>query len=237
MAPGQRPMQDFRAWKSYMTAGMWAEVNATPALASELLCQAISSLDGVNLSELSSAGLAAAALVAEHGPSVAPTLSDDEVQRMYHFVKASCYIDTYKTCGDHRGTMDTYKTCGDHRGTMERCPPPGSSNVCNYTDASASQARLKELKHPVAEYITLLPASPSLLLAQFPQVAFANFSATKVPVSFPLNETACAMVERRIVKRGGGVASASMSVQQLRGFSKPPCTYYSACGEHRNIHI
>ena len=208
MAPGQRSMQDFRAWKSYMTAGMWAEVNANPALASELLCQAISSLGGVNLSELSSAGLAAAALVAEHGPSVAPTLSDDEVQRMYHFVKASCYIDTYKTCGDHRGTM-------------ERCPPPGSSNVCNYTDASASQARLKELKHPVAEYITLLPASPSLLLAQFPQVAFANFSATKVPVSFPLNETACAMVERRIVKRGGGVASASMSVQQLRGFSKP----------------
>ena len=207
-----------------MTAGMWAEVNANPALASELLCQAISSLGGVCLSELSSAGLAAAALVAEHGPSVAPTLSDDEVQRMYHFVKASCYIDTYKTCGDHRGTM-------------ERCPPPGSSNVCNYTDASASQARLKELKHPVAEYITLLPASPSLLLAQFPQVAFANFSATKVPVSFPLNETACAMVERRIVKRGGGVASASMSVQQLRGFSKPPCTYYSACGEHRNIHI
>ena len=77
-----------------MTAGMWAEVNASPSLASELLCQAVSSLGGLNLSELSSASIAAAALVAEFGPSVAPTLSDDEVQRMYQLVKASCFMDT-----------------------------------------------------------------------------------------------------------------------------------------------
>ena len=92
MAPNQRPMQDFRAWKSFGTARLWEEIGATPNLAVELLAQHINHLGGINLSEPSSASIAAAAIVAMHGPGGCTTLADDEIDNVYKQVKASiCY--------------------------------------------------------------------------------------------------------------------------------------------------
>lgn len=85
----RRPMQDWLSWKSYGTARVWSEVGATPSLASEVLCQHIASLGGINLSEQTRASIAAAVLVGMYGSNGCACLQDADLDSMYQSVKAS----------------------------------------------------------------------------------------------------------------------------------------------------
>ena len=112
--PKNRPLQDFLAWQSFGTAGLWQEVRENPGLASELLCQHFSLLGAINPNEPSSASLAAAALVALHGPQATPMLSKQEIDQMYKHVKASIHA-----------CMHAGMSSGNNRYFFwaKRCPP------------------------------------------------------------------------------------------------------------------
>ena len=84
----------------------------------------------------------------------------------------------------------------------------------------AMQARVKELAKPVPlqasqPYIALLPASPAQLLQSYPEVAGVLFSATRLPVSSPLNPIALAAVRARVICRGH--AGVNQSEQMMEG--------------------
>ena len=85
-------------------------------------------------------------------------------------------------------------------------------------------------------YITLLPATPTLLFWQYPTVANKIFSADRLPVSFPLSPSACRFVEMRIKMRGGpspSSGSAGVTMDQLRGQHTSPCSIAPYGGDHR----
>ena len=111
--PRARPLQDFLAWHSFGTAELWQQIRENPGLASELLCQHFSLLGAINPGEPSSASLAAAALVAEHGPQGTPMLSKQEIDQMYKHVKASIHacMPAYPAVT----TASSFEPSGDHR--------------------------------------------------------------------------------------------------------------------------
>lgn len=85
----RRPYQDYSSWQSYGTAAFWDELEATPCLAGELICQRLAKgLGAVNLSETCSADVASAILVATHGPAVGAFATDDVIQITFQWVKA-----------------------------------------------------------------------------------------------------------------------------------------------------
>ena len=96
----QRLCQDYKAWQSFGTAKLWQEILESPELAAELLCQHISRLGLINPSERTSASLAAASLVAMHGPQAASVIRQTELDNMFKFVKASLQDCTFS--GDNR---------------------------------------------------------------------------------------------------------------------------------------
>ena len=119
MAPGQRPMQDYLAWKSYGTGPLWAEIARNPGLSCELICQRIHELGGINLSLQSCASIAAAALVAKHSPVGVSQLADADIDDMYKTVKASTCMHMMHACksgGDHRNGTGAVTTAA-----IERC--------------------------------------------------------------------------------------------------------------------
>ena len=79
----------------------------------ELLCQRISKLGGINISEQSAASVAAAALVAQEGPARVHLLADDDIDNMYKAVKAS---NACMSGGDHRNRTGGHNRFnGDYR--------------------------------------------------------------------------------------------------------------------------
>ena len=84
----RRPYQDYSSWQSYGTTAFWDELEATPCLAGELICQRLAKGGAVNLSETCSADVASAILVATHGPAVGAFATEDEIQPTCQWVKA-----------------------------------------------------------------------------------------------------------------------------------------------------
>ena len=67
----KRPQQDSRSWSNFGTRILWQGIFDAPAIATEAICQHLSSLGLISPSETTSVNIAAHIFVAEMGPMAA----------------------------------------------------------------------------------------------------------------------------------------------------------------------
>lgn len=84
----RRAMQDYSAWPSHGTAPFWSQFTENPHVSSEILAQHLNMLGCVSPNEPTSAGAAAAILVAQLGMA-ATTVSQEAAWNCFSQFKAS----------------------------------------------------------------------------------------------------------------------------------------------------
>jgi hypothetical protein len=149
MGRNRRQLQNYTPWTNYGTKDMWANVFKYPNLAGQIIAEHLKQLGLACPSEPTCASVAAADLLAQHGP-MAYNLPKEAFEAAY----------------------------------------------------AAAKKALKNLQLHPDPYIHQLPPTPAGFLGLYPSVAHQVFSASALPISFPMSKVAHDSLVGRIDLRG-----------------------------------